>query len=186
MQHKPQIRIGHTGGRRRYRYDQHRREQIDSLEWSRTIRLWAVLDNDSFWQRLRWPLLCLYQRIWKWWMVLLQWPKRFTSECRLIIVLIFSDNPISSLFLFLFHAQISKEDIEKSYGGSLGSRTFYSSAYSSSTNAYMLMYRQIDQRRNVAPITREQFPDHIKVSILRFVFVLSIESTDTSENYFLQ
>ncbi|XP_055315105.1 ubiquitin carboxyl-terminal hydrolase 47 isoform X3 [Sitodiplosis mosellana] len=57
---------------------------------------------------------------------------------------------------------ISKEDIEKSYGGSLGARTFYSSAYSSSTNAYMLMYRQIDPRRNVSAIKREAFPEHIK------------------------
>lgn len=63
--------------------------------------------------------------------------------------------------------QISKEDIEKSYGGSLGTRTFYSSAYSSSTNAYMLMYRQIDPRRNVSSIKREQFPEHIKVRKLR-------------------
>lgn len=45
----------------------------------------------------------------------------------------------------------------------MGTRTFYSSAYSSSTNAYMLMYRQIDPRRNVSSITREQFPEHIKV-----------------------
>ncbi|XP_031619612.1 ubiquitin carboxyl-terminal hydrolase 47 isoform X2 [Contarinia nasturtii] len=57
---------------------------------------------------------------------------------------------------------ISKEDIEKSYGGSLGTRTFYSSAYSSSTNAYMLMYRQMDPRRNVSAIKREAFPDHIR------------------------
>lgn len=64
----------------------------------------------------------------------------------------------------LHSAKISKEDIEKSYGGSLGTRTFYSSAYSSSTNAYMLMYRQIDPHRNVSAIKREQFPDHIKVN----------------------
>lgn len=62
------------------------------------------------------------------------------------------------------YLQISKEDIEKSYGGSLGTRTFYSSAYSSSTNAYMLMYRQIDSHRNAKPIIREEFPEHIKVS----------------------
>lgn len=60
---------------------------------------------------------------------------------------------------------ITQEAIEKSYGGALASRNFYSSAYSSSTNAYMLMYRQIDPPRNVAAIRSDSFPEHIKVCI---------------------
>ncbi|KAJ8985542.1 hypothetical protein NQ317_019925 [Molorchus minor] len=35
-------------------------------------------------------------------------------------------------------------------------------AYSSSTNAYMLMYRQIDKQRNCGAITVEEFPPHIQ------------------------
>lgn len=57
---------------------------------------------------------------------------------------------------------INQEAIEKSYGGAASSRSFYSSAYSSSTNAYMLMYRQVDAQRNVSAIKRDAFPDHIK------------------------
>lgn len=96
-------------------------------------------------------------------MVLFQWSKCFTGE-------FISKNQIAMNCVTWYNIscthpiQISKEDIEKSYGGSLGTRTFYSSAYSSSTNAYMLMYRQIDPRRNVSAIKREQFPEHIKVS----------------------
>lgn len=63
--------------------------------------------------------------------------------------------------------QLSKDDIEKSFGGSPGGRSFYSSSYSSSTNAYMLMYRQIDAQRNVAAIKCESFPEHIKVIVGR-------------------
>lgn len=43
-------------------------------------------------------------------------------------------------------------------------RGYYSGAYSSSTNAYMLMYRQIDKERNSEAITVDEFPPHIKVS----------------------
>lgn len=57
---------------------------------------------------------------------------------------------------------INQEAIEKSYGGGASSRSFYSSAYSSSTNAYMLMYRQVDPQRNVSAIKQDEFPEHIK------------------------
>lgn len=57
---------------------------------------------------------------------------------------------------------INQEAIEKSYGGAASARSFYSSAYSSSTNAYMLMYRQVDAQRNVSSIKRDAFPEHIK------------------------
>lgn len=57
---------------------------------------------------------------------------------------------------------INQEAIEKSYGGSASSRSYYSSAYSSSTNAYMLMYRQIDPQRNVSALSHDAFPNHIK------------------------
>nr|XP_039253989.1 ubiquitin carboxyl-terminal hydrolase 47-like [Styela clava] len=56
---------------------------------------------------------------------------------------------------------ISQEDIEKSYGGS-GGRSSYSTSFSSSTNAYMLMYRQINPDQNTAFIKTEDLPDHIK------------------------
>lgn len=60
---------------------------------------------------------------------------------------------------------IGREEIEKSYGGGYATnRTYYSSVYTSSTNAYMLMYRQINRDRNVGPIKTDQLPDHIKVS----------------------
>ncbi|KFB43249.1 AGAP007106-PA-like protein [Anopheles sinensis] len=56
---------------------------------------------------------------------------------------------------------ITQEDIHKSFGG--GSyKTSYTGAYTSSTNAYMLMYRQIDGEKNAQPISEDQFPDHIK------------------------
>lgn len=53
------------------------------------------------------------------------------------------------------------DDIERSYGGG-PSRAYYSGQYTSSTNAYMLMYRQIDQRRNKNAMTQEEFPPHLK------------------------
>ncbi|XP_065074039.1 ubiquitin carboxyl-terminal hydrolase 47 isoform X2 [Ochlerotatus camptorhynchus] len=56
---------------------------------------------------------------------------------------------------------ITQDDIQKSFGGG-SSKTYYSGAYSSSTNAYMLMYRQIDSSKNISPIKEEEFPDHIK------------------------
>lgn len=56
---------------------------------------------------------------------------------------------------------ITQDDIQKSFGGG-SSKTYYSGAYSSSTNAYMLMYRQIDSSKNSHPIKEEDFPEHIK------------------------
>lgn len=57
--------------------------------------------------------------------------------------------------------RITNDDIAKTYGG--GSvRGYYSGAYSSSTNAYMLMYRQIDKDQNCQSFTIEQFPLHIQ------------------------
>jgi len=53
------------------------------------------------------------------------------------------------------------EDIERSFGGG-PLRGYYSGQYTSSTNAYMLMYRQVDQRRNKNPMTQEEFPPHLK------------------------
>ncbi|XP_058066376.1 ubiquitin carboxyl-terminal hydrolase 47 [Anopheles bellator] len=61
---------------------------------------------------------------------------------------------------------ITQEEIHKSFGG--GSyKTSYTGAYTSSTNAYMLMYRQIDDSKNTLPISEEQFPDHIKKLVLK-------------------
>lgn len=57
--------------------------------------------------------------------------------------------------------QITEDDIKKTYGGG-PLRGFYSGVYSSSTNAYMLMYRQIDKSRNVPAMTVDEFPPHIQ------------------------
>uniref|UniRef100_A0A6P7GLW5 Ubiquitin carboxyl-terminal hydrolase 47 n=1 Tax=Diabrotica virgifera virgifera TaxID=50390 RepID=A0A6P7GLW5_DIAVI len=56
---------------------------------------------------------------------------------------------------------ITEEDIRKTYGGG-PHRGYYSGAYSSSTNAYMLMYRQIDKDRNARAMGFDDFPPHIK------------------------
>ncbi|XP_050304675.1 ubiquitin carboxyl-terminal hydrolase 47, partial [Anthonomus grandis grandis] len=55
---------------------------------------------------------------------------------------------------------ITEDDIKKTYGG--GPQRGYSGAYSSSTNAYMLMYRQIDKDRNCRAISVNEFPPHIE------------------------
>ncbi|KAH8246218.1 hypothetical protein KR038_005214 [Drosophila bunnanda] len=55
---------------------------------------------------------------------------------------------------------ITQEDIQRSFGGPNGS--YYSSAYTSSTNAYMLMYRQVDAKRNEQVAKVADFPEHIK------------------------
>ncbi|KAH8380294.1 hypothetical protein KR009_009786 [Drosophila setifemur] len=55
---------------------------------------------------------------------------------------------------------ITQEDIQRSFGGPNGS--YYSSAYTSSTNAYMLMYRQVDGKRNEQAAKMADFPEHIK------------------------
>ncbi|XP_039286444.1 ubiquitin carboxyl-terminal hydrolase 47 isoform X2 [Nilaparvata lugens] len=57
--------------------------------------------------------------------------------------------------------RITQEDITKTYGGGF-QRQYYSATYSSSTNAYMLMYRQIDKDRNCDAIAVDNFPPHIK------------------------
>lgn len=56
---------------------------------------------------------------------------------------------------------ITQEDISKSFGGGGAFKSYYS-GFSSSTNAYMLMYRQHDQARNCPAIKEENFPPHIK------------------------
>ncbi|KAK4877199.1 hypothetical protein RN001_009705 [Aquatica leii] len=58
-------------------------------------------------------------------------------------------------------SRITEDDIRKTYGGG-PIRGYYSSVYSSSTNAYMLMYRQIDKQRNCQAMTVDEFPTHIK------------------------
>ncbi|XP_030375681.1 ubiquitin carboxyl-terminal hydrolase 47 [Scaptodrosophila lebanonensis] len=63
----------------------------------------------------------------------------------------FNDQNVSSITL---------EDIQRSFGGPNGS--YYSSAYTSSTNAYMLMYRQVDAKRNENAAKCADFPEHIK------------------------
>ncbi|XP_072165726.1 ubiquitin carboxyl-terminal hydrolase 47-like [Diadema setosum] len=59
-------------------------------------------------------------------------------------------------------SRITYDDIRKTYGGEpTHFRGYYSSSYTSSTNAYMLMYRQIDPRRNANFIKTDNFPAHI-------------------------
>ncbi|EDW69744.2 ubiquitin carboxyl-terminal hydrolase 47 [Drosophila virilis] len=60
---------------------------------------------------------------------------------------------------------ITQEDIQRSFGGPNGS--YYSSAYTSSTNAYMLMYRQVDAKRNELVVKCNDFPEHIKSLLLK-------------------
>ena len=43
---------------------------------------------------------------------------------------------------------MSNKEIERAYGGIENSRGYYSTLFSSSANAYMLMYRQIHAERN--------------------------------------
>ncbi|XP_023248211.1 ubiquitin carboxyl-terminal hydrolase 47 isoform X2 [Copidosoma floridanum] len=62
---------------------------------------------------------------------------------------------------------ITEKDIQNTYGGGSGRTLYYSSQYRSSTNAYMLMYRQIDNKRNVLPIEAENFPPHLKSLVER-------------------
>uniref|UniRef100_A0A8C6PI16 Ubiquitin carboxyl-terminal hydrolase 47 n=1 Tax=Nothobranchius furzeri TaxID=105023 RepID=A0A8C6PI16_NOTFU len=59
-------------------------------------------------------------------------------------------------------SKITQDDIRKTYGGSSGSRGYYSSAFASSTNAYMLIYRLKDLSRNTKFLAVEDFPEHIK------------------------
>nr|XP_055070007.1 ubiquitin carboxyl-terminal hydrolase 47 isoform X2 [Misgurnus anguillicaudatus] len=64
-------------------------------------------------------------------------------------------------------SKITQDDIRKTYGGSSGSRGYYSSAFASSTNAYMLMYRLKDPSRNTKFLEVENFPEHIKRLVQR-------------------
>ncbi|KAK6472595.1 ubiquitin carboxyl-terminal hydrolase 47-like isoform X2 [Huso huso] len=59
-------------------------------------------------------------------------------------------------------SKITQDDIRKTYGGSSGSRGYYSSAFASSTNAYMLIYRLKDPARNAKYLDVQEFPEHIK------------------------
>uniref|UniRef100_A0AAQ4QMF7 Ubiquitin carboxyl-terminal hydrolase 47 n=1 Tax=Gasterosteus aculeatus aculeatus TaxID=481459 RepID=A0AAQ4QMF7_GASAC len=59
-------------------------------------------------------------------------------------------------------SKITQDDIRKTYGGSSGTRGYYSSAFASSTNAYMLIYRLKDPSRNAKYLAGEEFPEHIK------------------------
>ncbi|XP_039605834.1 ubiquitin carboxyl-terminal hydrolase 47 isoform X1 [Polypterus senegalus] len=59
-------------------------------------------------------------------------------------------------------SKITQDDIKKTYGGASGSRGYYSSAFASSTNAYMLIYRLKDSSRNAKFMDAQEFPEHIK------------------------
>ncbi|XP_061466402.1 ubiquitin carboxyl-terminal hydrolase 47 isoform X2 [Rhineura floridana] len=59
-------------------------------------------------------------------------------------------------------SKITHEDIKKTYGGTSGSRGYYSSAFASSTNAYMLIYRLKDAMRNAKFLEVNEYPEHIK------------------------
>nr|XP_060622877.1 ubiquitin carboxyl-terminal hydrolase 47 isoform X3 [Anolis sagrei ordinatus] len=59
-------------------------------------------------------------------------------------------------------SKITHEDIKKTYGGTSGSRGYYSSAFASSTNAYMLIYRMKDTMRNAKFLEVNEYPEHIK------------------------
>lgn len=60
--------------------------------------------------------------------------------------------------------QVSQNEIEKSFGGVMSSRITHSS-FSSSTNAYMLMYRQVNRSLNAEFLQPDMFPSHIKQMI---------------------
>lgn len=54
--------------------------------------------------------------------------------------------------------RISDDDIKRTYGS--GARGI--TGYAASANAYMLMYRQINDKMNVLPFDKDNFPDHVK------------------------
>ncbi|XP_018115793.1 ubiquitin carboxyl-terminal hydrolase 47-like isoform X2 [Xenopus laevis] len=62
-------------------------------------------------------------------------------------------------------SRITEEDIKKTYGGSTGTRGYYSSAFASSTNAYMLIYRLKNPARNAKFLEAGEFPEHIKLLV---------------------
>lgn len=55
-------------------------------------------------------------------------------------------------------SRISDDDIKRTYGS--GTRSM--SGYAASANAYMLMYRQINDKMNTLPFNKQNFPEHIK------------------------
>ncbi|XP_053576238.1 ubiquitin carboxyl-terminal hydrolase 47 isoform X2 [Bombina bombina] len=59
-------------------------------------------------------------------------------------------------------SRITQEDIMKTYGGSTANRGYYSSAFASSANAYMLMYRLKNSAKNAKFLEPSDFPEHIK------------------------
>ncbi|XP_069759702.1 ubiquitin carboxyl-terminal hydrolase 47 isoform X4 [Narcine bancroftii] len=59
-------------------------------------------------------------------------------------------------------SRITQDDIRKTYGGSPVTRGYYSSAFASSTNAYMLIYRQREATRNAKFLEVHDFPKHIE------------------------
>ncbi|XP_064085463.1 ubiquitin carboxyl-terminal hydrolase 47-like isoform X9 [Macrobrachium nipponense] len=63
-------------------------------------------------------------------------------------------------------SKITYNDIRKTYGGS-STRGGYYSSWSSSANAYMLMYRQITKEKNVHAFTKDELPQHIKDLVQR-------------------
>ncbi|KAH0559106.1 ubiquitin carboxyl-terminal hydrolase 47 isoform X1 [Cotesia glomerata] len=77
---------------------------------------------------------------------------------------------------------ITHDDIQKSYGGG-PSRVYYSGAYSSSTNAYMLMYRQIDPERNALPMQVNDFPKHIQEVLRKMKEQEERRNAENSMNY---
>lgn len=64
-------------------------------------------------------------------------------------------------------SSVTYDEIRKTYGGGPGRSGYYFSAYSSSTNAYMLMYRQVDKDKNAEPMSPDHFPEHIKALLKR-------------------
>lgn len=69
---------------------------------------------------------------------------------------------LDSQIWYCFNDQVvnraSVEDIRKTYGGSPSQ---FSYSYSSSTNAYMLMYRKIDRSRNEKFVLNDKLPNHL-------------------------
>nr|CAB3267563.1 ubiquitin carboxyl-terminal hydrolase 47-like [Phallusia mammillata] len=63
---------------------------------------------------------------------------------------------------------VTRTEIEKTFGGSpYPSSSSYYSSFSSSTNAYMLMYRKIDTTMNSSFLQTDSLPEHIKVLMMR-------------------
>ncbi|XP_015770740.1 PREDICTED: ubiquitin carboxyl-terminal hydrolase 47-like [Acropora digitifera] len=59
------------------------------------------------------------------------------------------------------YCKVYDDDIERTYGGVESSRHYYSSVYTSSTNAYMLMYRKVAPERNAKFMELGDVPKHI-------------------------